>query len=331
MIQTYLYSAEAQINDLPMQSPIPSSPPGFIDFGRTECFDLCVRAIKMCLENYFSFEPAEYIGFAMPVSASPPFSWHIVALSYPSRIPHYICIHLSIVINICILPPTSMFHPSPFFFPARLSAQSHSTHTDTPSQMFLHYARATQILYRLSLTDDPAWDRAAIRHTVDLVGALAEGEARFAAVARAAGLESDGPDGGDMYTKGANALRATIPIWRASLEHVGAIPPSTTTASAGGASGASGIVNNGINGDNSSSGVGGGVGGGGGGGVHSRAATTDIEGPVDATMGDAGVGVIADMNSVELPSADIMQDFMMMDFVDDPWITDFFTWESPMR
>ena len=111
MIQTYLYSAEAQINDLPMQSTIPSSPPGFIDFGRTECFDLCVRAIKMCLENYFSFEPAEYIGFAMPVSASPPFSWHIVALSYPSRIPHYICIHLSTVIE-HLHPPSYLHVPS---------------------------------------------------------------------------------------------------------------------------------------------------------------------------------------------------------------------------
>lgn len=68
MIQTYLYSAEAQVNDLPMQSPIPSCPPGFIDFGRTECFDLCVRAIKLCLENYFSFDASEYIGFSMPVS-----------------------------------------------------------------------------------------------------------------------------------------------------------------------------------------------------------------------------------------------------------------------
>lgn len=185
--------------------------------------------------------------------------------------------------------------------------------------MFLHYARATQILYRLSLTDDPAWDRAAIRHTVDLIAALAEGEARFAAVAQAAGLESDGPDGGDMYTKGASALRATIPIWRASLEHVGAIPPSTTASA-----GASGIINDSGagSGDNSASGTG---------GSNTRAATTDIEGPSDTAMGHVGVGAIGDMNSIELPSADMMQDFMMMDFADDPWITDFFTWESPLR
>lgn len=71
VVQTYLYSAEAQINDLPMQSPTPSAAPGFIDFGRTECFDLCLRSIKLCLENYFSFEPAEYIGFSMPVCYPP--------------------------------------------------------------------------------------------------------------------------------------------------------------------------------------------------------------------------------------------------------------------
>ncbi|KAK7755170.1 hypothetical protein SLS62_002985 [Diatrype stigma] len=264
IVQTYLYSAEAQINDLPMQSPTPSATPGFIDFGRTECFDLCLRAIKLCLENYFSFEAAEYIGFSMP--------------------------------------------------------------------MFLHYARATQILYRLSLSDDPAWDRASIRHTVDLIGVLVLGEERFASVARAVGLESDGPDGGDMFTKGAQALRATIPIWRASLEHVGAIPPSSNTAAATNAITASaGAVGGG---DTMSGGASNTV-------ATATSTTEDMVGPsaVDVTMGDAGVGgvgsgaVVGDLNSAaELPSSlDVMQDFMWADFTEDPWISDFFTWQSPMR
>lgn len=70
MIQTFLYSTEAQINDLPLQMPAPASPSRLVDFGRTECFDLCVRAIKNCLENFLSFESAAYIGFSMPVSTS---------------------------------------------------------------------------------------------------------------------------------------------------------------------------------------------------------------------------------------------------------------------
>lgn len=205
--------------------------------------------------------------------------------------------------------------------------------------MFLHYARATQILYRLSLSDDPAWDRASIRHTVDLIGALVLGEERFASVARAVGLESDGPDGGDMFTKGANALRATIPIWRASLEHVGAIPPSsssnTTAATNAITTGVGGAgVNNGVGGG----GGGDGISGGGGGGASNAVVATSTEeenmvGPpaVDAAMGDAGAAV-GDLNTAELPSSiDVMQDFMWSDFADDPWISDFFTWESPLR
>ncbi|RYP48093.1 hypothetical protein DL768_005946 [Monosporascus sp. mg162] len=156
VVLTYLYSAEAQVNELGLLNPAPSSLPVSMDFGRTECFEGFLRATKLWLEKYFSFRSAEYIGFTI--------------------------------------------------------------------SMFLFFSRLTQFLYRLSLTDDPAWDRAAVCHAVDLIAALETGAARFAGVARAAGFEGDGSDGGDMFTRAAHALQVTIPNWRAKLEQAGAIP-----------------------------------------------------------------------------------------------------------
>lgn len=92
--------------------------------------------------------------------------------------------------------------------------------------LHLHFCRSTHIFYRLSLTDDRAWDRATVSRTIDLLGALDRGAAMYEAVPIAAGLETDGSD---IFTKGGNALRAAIPIWRRVLEESGAIPRSADT------------------------------------------------------------------------------------------------------
>ncbi|RYO76008.1 hypothetical protein DL763_010830 [Monosporascus cannonballus] len=224
VILTHLYSVEAQINELGLRSPAASSLPVSMDFVRTECFEGFLRATKLWLEKYFSFEPTEYIGFTI--------------------------------------------------------------------SMFLFFSRLTQILYRLSLTDDPAWDRAAVRHAVDLIATLETGASRFASVAHAAGFEGDGSDGGDTFTRAAHTLQATIPNWRAKPEQAGAIP--TTAPAAGGKAGIAG------------------------------AGETDLA---------AGATTAHESQLGSSSSVDRMEEFMMMDFADDPWITEFFTplWDSPWR
>ncbi len=201
--------------------------------------------------------------------------------------------------------------------------------------MFLHYSRSTQILYRLSLTDDPAWDRAAVRQSVDLLATLEEAAARFAGVVRAASLSSDGPDGGDMYTKGAAALRATIPIWRSSLEHVGAIPPGSSSCSSSSSSSSTAASTAAAENDSNAAaaaaaaaatatatavdGGGGGGGCGGGSSGNDEAASANVESGAYADMVEVVNG-----GEFQLNSLDLLQDFP--DFADDPWITDFFTW-----
>ncbi|RYP72360.1 hypothetical protein DL769_004469 [Monosporascus sp. CRB-8-3] len=224
VVLTYLYSVEAQINELGLQNPAPSSPSAPMVFGRTEFFEGFLRATKLWVEKYFSFEPAEYIGFTI--------------------------------------------------------------------SMYLSFSRLTQILYHLSLTDDPAWDRTAVRHAVDLIATLETGASRFAGVARAAGFEGDGSDGCDYFTRAAHALQATIPNWRAKLEQAGAIP--VTAPAPGDNAGIAGAGETGL-------------------------AAGDTTAVHESEFGWSS-------------SVDQMQE-LMMNFADDPWITEFFTplWESPRR
>jgi len=90
-----------------------------------------------------------------------------------------------------------------------------------PMPMHLHFSRSTHILYRLCLLDDPACDRVAVLRTVDLLGAVEQCAAMYAAVPVAVGLETSGDD---MFTRTAEVLRATVPMWRRALEDSGAIP-----------------------------------------------------------------------------------------------------------
>lgn len=89
-----------------------------------------------------------------------------------------------------------------------------------PLQLHMLFARCTLILYRLSLTDDPAWDRAAIGSSVDLLAAVERAADLYAAVPGATGLETDGSD---MYSRTCGALRGTLPIWRKALEEAGVV------------------------------------------------------------------------------------------------------------
>ncbi|KAI0884169.1 uncharacterized protein GGS22DRAFT_19950 [Annulohypoxylon maeteangense] len=95
----------------------------------------------------------------------------------------------------------------------------------------LHFGRATQTVYRLMVVDDPEWDRNIVKAAIDLMSVMERTANRFLQVPQICGIEtSDDPEMLDYYTKAANALRATIPSWTATLEQLGCVSSATATA-----------------------------------------------------------------------------------------------------
>ncbi|KAI1099117.1 hypothetical protein F4804DRAFT_322792 [Jackrogersella minutella] len=85
----------------------------------------------------------------------------------------------------------------------------------------LHFGRASQTVYRLMVVDDPEWDRGIVKSSIDLMSVMERTADRFSQVPRVCGIESDDPESVDYYTKAANAIRATVPVWAATLEQMG--------------------------------------------------------------------------------------------------------------
>ena len=89
-----------------------------------------------------------------------------------------------------------------------------------PMQLRMFPHRCMHILYRLALMDDPAWERAAVLASVDVLASMERLADIYAAVPGAIGLETDGTD---MYSRVASVMRATVPIWRKALEEAGVL------------------------------------------------------------------------------------------------------------
>ena len=89
--------------------------------------------------------------------------------------------------------------------------------------LHLHFSRCTQILYRLSLVEDPSWNRGDIPHIVDVLRSLEQCASLYGSVPAAIGMDTDGSD---MYTQAAEILRVTIALWRRKFEEAGVIPPT---------------------------------------------------------------------------------------------------------
>ncbi|KAH7127862.1 hypothetical protein B0J13DRAFT_564629 [Dactylonectria estremocensis] len=84
----------------------------------------------------------------------------------------------------------------------------------------IYFARCTHILYRLSLTEDPCWDRQMVRNAVDLLGIMEAAAMMFTDVALAKGMDKD-PE--NLFVRGAAALRQAIPIWAKAFSDVDAM------------------------------------------------------------------------------------------------------------
>ncbi|KAJ5504828.1 hypothetical protein N7463_007702 [Penicillium fimorum] len=93
------------------------------------------------------------------------------------------------------------------------------SHTMT---IHLHFGRCTHILYRLSLMEDPSWNRGDIPHIIDVLTSIDQCASLYASVPTAVGMDTDGSD---MYTQVAEVLRATKALWRKKFEEAGVIPP----------------------------------------------------------------------------------------------------------
>jgi hypothetical protein len=90
-----------------------------------------------------------------------------------------------------------------------------------PMMLNLHFSRCTQIVYRLSLIEDPSWNRSDIPHIVDVLGSLEQCATLYGSVPTAIGMDTDGSD---IYTQAAEILRVTIALWRKKFEEAGVIP-----------------------------------------------------------------------------------------------------------
>ncbi|CAH0056149.1 unnamed protein product [Clonostachys solani] len=79
-----------------------------------------------------------------------------------------------------------------------------------------YFARCTQILYRLSLMNDPSWDKKTVRNAVDLLGVMEATAQRFLATAETKRLDVDSVS---WFTKAAGALRHAASIWGKALSN----------------------------------------------------------------------------------------------------------------
>jgi len=80
-------------------------------------------------------------------------------------------------------------------------------------------------LYRLSVIDEPDWDRVLVRDTVDLMDVMDRLIQRFARVSADASLISDRPDGQDPYAAVIKSIRTIKVAWEATVRQAGSMVP----------------------------------------------------------------------------------------------------------
>lgn len=83
----------------------------------------------------------------------------------------------------------------------------------------LIFRHSTQLLYQLSLLEDPGWDRAWVRETIDVVNCIDQAAERLEVASDIAGSVDNG-SAQHFYFQTAVGLRISIPAWRAALAPV---------------------------------------------------------------------------------------------------------------
>ncbi|KAI0123495.1 hypothetical protein BJ170DRAFT_713751 [Xylariales sp. AK1849] len=88
--------------------------------------------------------------------------------------------------------------------------------------VMVQFSHSVQALYRLSLLEDPGWDRSLVRQQADVVDYLEQTAVKMDLVHQVGDFASNGPEG-SLFARAAIALKLTIPTWAATLEQVGAV------------------------------------------------------------------------------------------------------------
>ena len=81
------------------------------------------------------------------------------------------------------------------------------------SSIMFHFACTMKVLYRLLLLEDPGWDRVEARKEVDIIYHLEQVAGKFEQAHLAAGFTDNEDTEGDIFKRGAAALRLTVPMW----------------------------------------------------------------------------------------------------------------------
>ncbi|TDZ38782.1 Transcriptional regulator WAR1 [Colletotrichum spinosum] len=96
-----------------------------------------------------------------------------------------------------------------------------------PFLVFAQLSHCTIALYRLSILDDPVWDRQSVRSTIDLIATMEEVANRFTRVIIEAGLSIDIEEG-NAFAKAVKTMRGLKSTWESALGPFN--PAATTTA-----------------------------------------------------------------------------------------------------
>ncbi|KAF2110751.1 hypothetical protein BDV96DRAFT_199245 [Lophiotrema nucula] len=94
-----------------------------------------------------------------------------------------------------------------------------ATLVGTSFPVMLHYSHALHTLFRLSMLEDPSWDRQQARNQADVLSYLERGSVAFEKAHESLGTEED-----SMFKKGAQIQKLNHPVWKAALESTNTEP-----------------------------------------------------------------------------------------------------------
>ena len=94
----------------------------------------------------------------------------------------------------------------------------------TPFSLYMQLSTIQVALYRLTTSEDPAWDKDLVRSHVDLLQLLDQVNDRFLAVDTEYHMKSDNAEG-TVFAKGARIMKNIRSSWEPALSrHLGGIP-----------------------------------------------------------------------------------------------------------
>jgi hypothetical protein len=98
-----------------------------------------------------------------------------------------------------------------------------ATYPGVSFSIMIQFSHSCQVLYRLSLLEDPGWDRALVRQTADIIAYLERASAKTQEVHDMGYFDFGCTATENVFEKAAAGLRSATGIWNATLDQVGAV------------------------------------------------------------------------------------------------------------